>query len=227
MATVLQVDEGSLRRAARVVREGGVIVVPTDTVYGIACDPFNESAVDRIYEVKRRERSKALQVIMSSLGDLFALGLGLPAPLDVLSEEFLPGPFSPITLAGGDCTLVTPKPEAGGVRTQAIRIPDSDVALRVLRATGPLAASSANRSGERSAQSVEEAQASLGDDVDLYLDGGPTASHVASTVVAADSRGADGIAILREGMIPADEIREALRRAAGTGTADVSRGPAA
>ncbi|WP_314687071.1 L-threonylcarbamoyladenylate synthase [uncultured Bifidobacterium sp.] len=225
MATVLQVGEGSLRRAARIVREGGVIVVPTDTVYGIACDPFNESAAERIYEVKRRERSKALQVLMSSLGDLRALGLELPPPLDVLSAGFLPGPFSPIAVAGADCALVTPKREADGSRTQAIRIPDSDVALRVLRATGPLAASSANRSGERSAQSVEEAQASLGDDVDLYLDGGPTASHVASTVVAADSDGADGVVVLREGVIPAVEIREALRRAAGSRTAHATRGP--
>ncbi len=227
MVTVLQVDEDSLRQAARIVREGGLVVVPTDTVYGIACDPFNQAAVDRIYEVKRRERSKALQVLMSSLGDLHALGLELPEPLDSLSEEFLPGPFSPIAVAGDDCTLVTPKPESGGSRTQAIRIPDSDVALRVLRATGPLAASSANRSGEQSAQSIQEALASLGDDVDLYLDGGPTASHVASTVVAADAQAPGGIIVLREGVIPAVEIRDALRHASAGASTGSIRGQAA
>lgn len=210
MSTVLAIDEDSLRRARDIVQHGGVVVVPTDTVYGIACDPFNESAVERIYEVKRRPRSKALQVLLSSTSELASLGLTLPHPVDVLARRLLPGPLSPIAVATGDSSLVTLRREPDGSFSQAIRIPDSDVSLDVLRATGPLAASSANRSGGRSPQSVAEAVADLGDDVDLYLDGGPTSSHVASTVVAADPCSEDGITVVREGVIPAAIIRRLL-----------------
>ena len=84
------------------------------------------------------------------------------------------------------------------------------MSLRILKATGPLAASSANRSGGESAQTVEEAEAALGGAVDLYLDGGPTQGHVSSTVVAADPLARDGIAILREGVIREPVIRKAL-----------------
>lgn len=80
----------------------------------------------------------------------------------------------------------------------------------MLRVTGPVAASSANRSGEQSAHCVQEAMESLGDTIDLYIDGGATAGHVASTVVAADPYGLDGIEILREGVIPAAVIRRAI-----------------
>lgn len=121
-------------------------------------------------------------------------------PLNRLSAMFMPGAFSPIAVADDDCTLATVRTDpATGKVTQGVRIPNSAAALRVLRATGPLAATSANRSGDESAQTVDEAVQALGDAVDLYLDGGATPGHVASTVVAADPYGRDGIAILREG----------------------------
>ena len=104
-----------------------------------------------------------------------------------------------------------------GASTQGIRVPDSEVTLRVLRAIGPVAASSANRSGNESAQTVDEAVAALGDSVDLYIDGGPTVSHTASTVVAADPDAPDGIVILREGRLEADAVRRAVREEARHG----------
>ena len=213
MAKIVQVDGDALSEAAAVIRGGGVIVLPTDTVYGVACDPTNEEAVGRIYRIKHRPRSKALQVLLSSVGQLAQLQLSLPSPLDLLSKRLLPGAFSPIALAGSDSALVTLHPELQGGRTQAIRVPDSEVSLRIIEATGPLAATSANQSGDESAQTADEAYAALGDSVDLYLDGGPTSSHVASTVVAADNRDGDGIAVLREGVIPAASIRALLHEA--------------
>ncbi len=196
MSQICKADEESFAQAKQIMARGGLVVMPTDTVYGIVCDPCNPEAIARIYEAKGRPQYKALQVIMASVDDLDALGLELPAPLNRLAAQFLPGAFSPIAVAG--------------VRTQGIRVPNSATALAMLRVTGPVAASSANRSGEQSAHCVQEAVDALGDAIDLYINGGATAGHVASTVVAADPYGLDGIEILREGVIPAAVIRRAI-----------------
>lgn len=229
MSKICNINEESLQMAAQIINEGGVIVVPTDTVYGVACDPFNEAAVAKIYELKRRPRTKALQILMSGVEDLEKLGLYLPSPLDILGKKFLPGGYSPIarakkgSVASNLATLcktnetdaqnnaqteATQATEA----TQGVRVPDCPELMQILRVTGPLAASSANRSGNESADSVEEAFAAFGNEIPLYLNAGPTRSHVASTVVGADSNDEDGIAILREGVISECEIREALRK---------------
>lgn len=99
-------------------------------------------------------------------------------------------------------------------RTQGVRIPDSAASLAILEATGPLATSSANRSGDASAQTAAEAAEELGDAVALYLDGGPTPGPVSSTVAAADPDAEDGIAILREGVISRDKLKDVLRNPA-------------
>ena len=228
MSKICNINEESLQMAAQIINEGGVIVVPTDTVYGVACDPFNEAAVAKIYELKRRTRTKALQILMSGVEDLEKLGLYLPSPLDILGKKFLPGGYSPIarakkgSVASNLATLcktnetdektqaaeATQETEA----TQGVRVPDCPELMQILLVTGPLAASSANRSGNESADSVEEAFAAFGNEIPLYLNAGPTRSHVASTVVGADSNNEDGIAILREGVISEREIREALRK---------------
>ncbi|MDF7665334.1 L-threonylcarbamoyladenylate synthase [Bifidobacterium sp. ESL0745] len=215
MSDVRAIDDESLAMATRIVKDGGLVVLPTDTVYGVAASPFNTEAVSRIYEAKRRPRSKALQVLLSSVDNLDGLGLYLPVPLDRLAKAFLPGPFSPIAVAEAGSKLVTLRKEMNGSKTQAVRVPDSEACLRTLRATGPLACSSANRSGGESPQTVEEAVEALGDDIDLYLDGGPTVSHVASTVVAADANERDGISIVREGVISEAQVRSALMDAEG------------
>ena len=216
MSAVRGIDEESLAEAAAVVRRGGLVVIPTDTVYGVACDPRNEKAIERIYAIKHRPRFKALQVLLSSIDQLDEIGLELPAPLNRLAAQFLPGAFSPIAVARPDCTLKTLADTANGrPGTQGIRIPNSSATLRIIASTGPLAASSANRSGDESAQTVEEAHDALGDAVDLYLNGGATLGHVASTVVAADPYGRDGIEILREGLIPTAMIRKALHMNGG------------
>lgn len=219
MSKICTINEESLQLAAQIINAGGVIVVPTDTVYGVACDPFNEAAVAKIYQLKRRPRTKALQILMSSVSDLEKLGLYLPSPLDVLAEKFLPGGYSPIARAKKDSVATrlatlckadesSKKCEA----TQGVRVPDCPELMKILRVTGPLAASSANRSGNESADSVEEAFEAFGDEVPLYLNAGPTRSHVASTVVGADSADADGIVILREGVISEEQIRAESRK---------------
>ena len=171
MSEIRAISDESLAQAVEIVRDGGLIVIPTDTVYGVACDPRNIEAIRKVFAAKQRPKYKSLQVLL----------------------------------------LATVRTDpATGKATQGVRIPNSAAALRVLRATGPLAATSANRSGDESAQTVDEAVQALGDAVDLYLDGGATPGHVASTVVAADPHGRDGIAILREGVIREPVIRKAL-----------------
>ncbi|RSX54866.1 translation factor Sua5 [Bifidobacterium dolichotidis] len=210
-APVQPINEQSLEQAKQIIRDGGLIVLPTDTVYGIACDPFNEQAIRRIYEAKQRPAFKALQILVADVSNLAKLGLELPAPLDRLAAQFLPGAFSPIAVASSDdCKLCTLSHTPSGQLTQGIRVPNSAQCLQTLRAVGPVACSSANRSGEESAQSVEQAVEAFGDSVDLYLDGGPTAGHIASTVVEADPTATDGIRIVREGRIPAVVVRKAL-----------------
>ena len=211
MAQILKVDDAALAKARWIVAQGGVIVVPTDTVYGVACDPRNPQAIERIYELKQRPHAKSMQLLLSSLDQLADLDLFLPPVLEELSRELLPGAFSPIALANEGCRLATLHIETDGRRTQAIRVPDSEVSLSIIEATGPLAATSANMSGQESARSVEQAYAALGDGVALYLDGGPTPGHVASTVVAAQPNDPDAIAILREGVISAESLRAGLR----------------
>ena len=222
MSKICNINEESLQMAAQIINEGGVIVVPTDTVYGVACDPFNEAAVAKIYELKRRPRTKALQILMSGVEDLEKLGLYLPSPLDILGKKFLPGGYSPIARAKKDSvasnlatlckTNETDEKTQATEATQGVRVPDCPELMQILRVTGPLAASSANRSGNESADSVEEAFAAFGNEIPLYLNAGPTRSHVASTVVGADSNDEDGIVILREGVISESEIRESLRK---------------
>lgn len=227
MRKICTINEESLQLAAQIINAGGVIVVPTDTVYGVACDPFNEKAVAKIYELKRRPRTKALQILMRSVDDLEKLGLYLPSPLDILGKKFLPGGYSPIarakkgSIASRLATLCKTSEtdaqndtqnDAQTEATQGVRVPDCPELMQILRVTGPLAASSANRSGHESADSVEEAVAAFGDEIPLYLNAGPTRSHVASTVVGADPNDKDGIVILREGVISEEQIRAESRK---------------
>lgn len=223
MSKICTINEESLQLAAQIINAGGVIVVPTDTVYGVACDPFNEDAVAKIYQLKRRPRTKALQILMSSVSDLEKLGLYLPSPLDVLAEKFLPGGYSPIARAKKDSVATrlatlckadesSEQNKIQAEATQGVRVPDCPELMQILRVTGPLAASSANRSGNESADSVEEAVVAFGDEIPLYLNAGPTRSHVASTVVGADASDKDGIVILREGVISEEQIRAESRK---------------
>ena len=213
MSEICTVNDESLARAVEIIHDGGLVVIPTDTVYGVACDPRNIEAIRKVVAAKQRpllvkmnlqNLNKSLQVLLPSIESMEKLHLTLPVPLNRLAAMFMPGAFSPIAEAEDDCSLATLRHDpTTGKATQGVRIPNSAVALRILRATGPLAATSANRSGEESAQTVQEAADALGDAVDLYLDGGATPGHVSSTE-------RDGIAILREGVIRELVIRKAL-----------------
>ena len=144
---IRKIDEESIALAATLIRRGELVVIPTDTVYGVAADPTNPDAVARIFAAKRRPAQKAVQVLLPSLDDLPRFGLSLPAPLDRLARALCPGGFSPICIAELGCPFATVRVAEGErfPRTQGVRIPDSAAARAILEATGPLATSSANR----------------------------------------------------------------------------------
>lgn len=177
----------------------GLIVMPTDTVYGLAADAFDPAAVRRLLRAKGRSRSMPVPVLIGSSDTLSALTTNLSAAGRELADMFWPGGLTLICRQQPSLRW-----DLGDSRsTVAVRMPDCEDALALLNDTGPLAVSSANLTGEPPATTVAEAQAMLGDAVDVYLDAGP-ATGVASTIV--DATG-DTLKLVRSGAVTVERIR--------------------
>jgi L-threonylcarbamoyladenylate synthase len=194
-----------LAAAARAVRGGDLVVLPTDTVYGLGCDAFSATAVRLLLAAKRRGPDMPVPVLVGSWSTIDGLVLGVPRSARDLIEAFWPGGLS----------LVLPHApslawDLGSTKgTVMLRMPLHPVALELLRDVGPMAVSSANVSGSAPATTANEAQNQLGDSVTVYLDGGPSGEPVASTIV--DLTG-DEPRILRAGAVSAAEVAEVLGR---------------
>ncbi|MGH2759339.1 MAG: L-threonylcarbamoyladenylate synthase [Actinomycetota bacterium] len=187
--------------AVAALERGGVIVLPTDTVYGLAARADLTDAVRRITTLKRRPDDKAFQVLIPSGAWLDRLA----EPTDAarrLADRFWPGPLTIVVAAGAEAPRAT---VADG--TIGLRVPAQPLALEIIERSGPLAASSANRAGEATPSAIDGVRASFGDGVDVYVDGGEVAG-VASTVV--DVSGPAPV-ILREGAISAAVLDAAVR----------------
>ncbi|OJX98449.1 MAG: threonylcarbamoyl-AMP synthase [Micrococcales bacterium 73-15] len=198
--TVLPCDpdqlDASLEVAAATVRGGGLVVLPTDTVYGIGADAFDASAVAALLAAKGRGRQMPPPVLVGGPEMLDVLGLDVPQPARALAERFWPGALTLIVRC--QPTLDWDLGDTGG--TVALRMPDDEVALALLRRTGPLAVSSANRTGQPAATSATDARDQLGARVAVYLDAGDSAGGVPSTIVDART---SRLAIVRSGAIDA------------------------
>ena len=192
-------ESDAITQALAVLRRNGVVAFPTDTVYGVGALAFQPEGIERLFAVKDRPKSLAIPVLIASVDDLEAVS---PDPGETalkLGERFWPGPL----------TLVVPRhpdlpAELSQSLTIGVRVPDHPIALAVLREAGPLAVTSANRSGGENTYTAEEVFAQLGGRVDLIVDGGTTPGSVPSTVV--DLTG-DEVEILRQGPIGEGEIR--------------------
>jgi L-threonylcarbamoyladenylate synthase len=191
-------------RAVALLRDGQLVAFPTDTVYGVGAVIWNVRAVRRLYEVKLRPAGKAIPVLLADPADLSLVARNLSQTVLGLVERFWPGPL----------TVVVPRAEAvpdevtAGGATVAVRVPDHDLARALIRAAGaPLAATSANLSGQQSPVTAQEVAAQLGSRIPLVLDGGPCPGGVASTVV--DLTGPTPV-ILRPGPLSMEEIFSAL-----------------
>jgi L-threonylcarbamoyladenylate synthase len=182
------------------IARGGVIAMPTDTVFGLACDPANAAAVDRIYAIKHRPADLELTLLSASVGDIEE-AVELNAMARTLATAYWPGALSIICRLGARRWSI---PRTGA--TLSVRIPDHPIALAVLRRTGPLATTSANRHGEPAATTAAEVAAALGGEVDAVVEGGHCGG-LASTIIDCTSITPH---VLREGPIPAAALRSLL-----------------
>lgn len=194
-----------LRAARAALRRGELVVMPTDTVYGLAADAFTPAAVAALVAAKGRTLASPPPVLIPDLATLDALAESVPDAVRALVAELWPGPLTVILAARSSLDW-----ELGDTRgTVALRLPDDPVALQLLKDSGPLAVSSANRTGEAPVTSGAEAMAALGDDVAVVLDAGARGG-VASTIVDATGLGRpEGVLrILRDGVVPAQRIAD-------------------
>ncbi len=197
-------DPAVVERAAAIIRRGGLVAFPTETVYGLGANALDESAVRSIFTAKRRDLDDPLIVHVASVDDLATVVAEVPPTARALADRFWPGPL----------TLVLPKlpivPDAAtaGLPTVAVRVPSHPVAQALIRAAGvPVAAPSANLFTRTSATIADHVVEDLGDRVDLILDGGPASHGIESTVVAVDGQEAR---LLRPGATTPEALADVL-----------------
>ena len=185
--------------AKHIIQDGGLITFPTDTIYGLAADPFNPQAIQRIFTAKERPEEKALPVLIGDFDQLGELVLRIDERMRRIASAFWPGAL----------TLILPKapkvpPELTPYPTIGVRMPNLSFTLQLLKETGPLATTSANISGGPNPVDAASVMAQLGGRVHLILNGGPTPGPTASTV--ADLSGPE-IQILRAGPISLSDLQ--------------------
>lgn len=202
-----------MRLARAALGRGELVVVPTDTVYGVAADAFSAQAVQRLLDAKGRTRQSPPPVLIPGVATMDALASEVPEQVRRLVDEFWPGGLTVILRAQPSLDW-----DLGETRgTVALRMPDSRIALELLQEVGPLAVSSANSTGDPAAMDIDDAERMLGDSIAVYLDGGAipahedTASSTGSTIVDATGLAAgEGLRIVRHGVISDDEIRRVV-----------------
>lgn len=192
----------AIARALQILRAGGLVAFPTDTVYGLGALAFYGRAVESIYTAKDRPVEKAIPILIGDTRDLEKVAVEIPKTAELLASRFWPGPL----------TILVPKrtelPNAVSVTsTIGVRVPDHEIARALLRAAGPMAVTSANLSGQTSPATAEEVFVQLHGRIGLIIDGGRTPGGLPSTVV--DCSG-ETVRILREGPITEQEMLSTL-----------------
>jgi L-threonylcarbamoyladenylate synthase len=218
-----------MREARAAIARGDLVVMPTDTVYGIAADAFDARAVQKLLDAKGRDRTAPPPVLVPTVGTLTALAETVPPAVERLVQAFWPGALTVVLPAR--TTLSWDLGETHG--TVAVRMPDNQIALELLTETGPLAVSSANITGDPAATNATDAQTQLGESVAVYLDAGETPGNLPSTIIDATAlaAGVGPLRVLREGALPVERLRElepeAFAEFPAEPDADESEGPGA
>ena len=198
-------DRHALLRAAAILRSGGIVAYPTDTLYGLAANPASAAAMAQLYRIKGRPVDLAIPLIASGIAQIEAAGGALGPATRRLAEAFWPGP---LTLVIPAWPGLDPSVHAGR-GTVAIRVPDHPVACMLAEACGwPITATSANKSGEPSTMAPEAVRLALAADLDGLIDGGPSPGGPPSTIV--DAAGGSP-RLLRAGAVPWDRVLECLQ----------------
>ena len=200
----MAVSQREIEKGVRILKRGGVIAFPTDTVYGLGGDAFNSRAVERIYDIKKRPKHQQLPLLIADTSQLTAMAGEIPRIAWFLAERFWPGGL----------TLVLPKADSlpaylSPGRSIALRVPNHPVCLALIQHLGnPIIGTSANISGQAPALTAAEVQQQLGEKIDFIIDGGKCPGGKESTVVDVSSQ---ELVILRRGLIPAHEIDKAYK----------------
>jgi len=201
---IVKADTDSIKRAGEIIRSGGLVAFPTETVYGLAADAFNEQAVARVFEAKGRPSNNPLPVQIASVDDLPRLVSDVPAVAERLMDRFWPGPLTIVMRASDE----VPELVTAGTGRVVIRIPYQPVALALIRSAGtPIVAPSANTSGQSPPTAAQEVLEYLDGRIELILDAGPTTLRVSSTVIDVTETPPK---ILREGSIGREDLSEFL-----------------
>ena len=196
----LRATPAAIEQAARVILAGGVVALPTDTLYGLAADPRRADAVARVADIKERPAERAMPLIAADLDQVTACIGALPPMARALALAFWPGP---LTLVLDAPSTLAPE-VSGGTGRVGVRVPAHDVARALCRACGsPLTATSANVSGAPASAFPDEVERTIGARIDLLLDAGPTPGGAASTIV--DVTGSEP-RLIRAGAVPWSEV---------------------
>jgi len=192
-----------IEAATEAVRAGALVVLPTDTVYGVGVDAFSPEAVSALLLAKGRGREMPPPVLVQSQRTVDGLATNVPFYVRDLMEAFWPGPLTLVLQS--QSSLMWDLGETNG--TVALRMPKDDIALRLLAELGPMAVTSANTSGQPPAKTAQDAEAQLGSAVSIYLDAGPRGDGLASTILDCSN---EAPVILRTGAVSFDQIQEVL-----------------
>ncbi|NWF93323.1 MAG: threonylcarbamoyl-AMP synthase [Syntrophaceae bacterium] len=197
-------DSEVIHRAAEIIREGGIVAFPTETVYGLGANAFDPLAVARIFEVKRRPLFDPLIIHIARPSDVRKIVLKIPTKAKHLIDRFWPGPLTVVLLKRPE----VPDIVTAGLPTVAVRMPDHPLALRLIEeADCPIAAPSANLFGYLSPTTADHVRDQLGDQVDLILDGGPCEVGLESTILSVVE---ERPVLLRPGGVPLEEIESII-----------------
>ena len=200
----MRVDTKHISEAADILRNGGVVAFPTETVYGLGARAYDEQAVRRIFTIKARPAHNPLIVHIATIEHVEAVATDIPDAAKNLMATFWPGPLTIVL----PCSSTVPQVVTGGLTTVAVRLPDHPVASTLIRLVGePIAAPSANRSGRPSPTQLEYVRREVGNEVDMALDGGTCRIGLESTVIDMSTNSPH---ILRSGAITIDMIQAAI-----------------
>ena len=193
-----------VEKGIEIIRGGGVVVFPTDTVYGLGVGAYIESAVDRIFQVKQRPPEMALPLLIASVAQVHEVAVDIPAYGWRLIKEFFPGGLTLVVFRGKAVKDII----TGGGDTVAIRMPDHPVPLALIKGSGmPIVGTSANLNGQTNPLDLNGVRDQIGDKVDLIIEGGPVPAGIESTVV--DVTGPLPI-VLRSGSISKEELEKVV-----------------